>query len=143
VLKADSLKIFATRRSEHRYVAIGTYLGRTLPRDAVVLSMIQSGSLRLYGNQLTVRWDMLPADKLDAAVATLKGAGYRPYLLLEDWELPLFRDLFGKANRYGRIDWPPAFEYRDIGKVWIYEFADRERYFSGVNVAPRPVLPGS
>jgi len=143
LLKADSLKIFATRRSEHRYVAIGTYLGRTLPRDAVVLSMIQSGSLRLYGNQLTVRWDMLPADKLDAAVATLKGAGYRPYLLLEDWELPLFRDLFGKANRYGRIDWPPAFEYRDIGKVWIYEFADRERYFSGVNVAPRPVLPGS
>ena len=143
VLKAESLQIFAASRWEHRYVAIGNYLGRTLPPDAVVMSMVQSGSLRLYGNQLTVRWDMLPANKLDAAVATLKAAGYRPYLLLEDWELPLFRDLFGAANRYGRIDWPPAFEYRDGGKVWIYEFADRERYFSGVNVAPRAVPPGS
>lgn len=139
VIKSDSLRMFATHRSEHRYVAIGKYLGRTLPPGAVVMSMIQSGSLRRYGDRLTVRWDMLPANKLDAAVETLQAAGYRPYLLLEDWELPLFRDLFGAANQYGGIDWPPAFEYRDIGKVWIYEFADRGRYFSGVNVVPRPV----
>jgi hypothetical protein len=139
VIKSDSLRMFATHRSEHRYIAIGNYLRRTLPPDVVVMSMIQSGSLRLYGDRLTVRWDMLPANKLDAAVQALQAAGYRPYLLLEDWELPLFRDLFGGANQYGRIDWPPAFEYRDISKVWIYEFADRGRYFSGVNVTPRPV----
>jgi hypothetical protein len=102
--------------------------------------MIQSGSVRLYGDRPTVRWDMLPANQLDAAVDAIGAAGYRPYLLLEDWELPLFRDLFGAASEYGRVDWPPAFEYRDQGrKVWIYELADRARYFAGVNVAPRPV----
>ena len=139
VIKLHGLTQFAIERADHRYVAIGTYLGQALPPDAVVLSMIQSGSIRLYGERLTVRWDMLAPDKLDAAVATLEASGYDPYLLLEDWEVPIFRDLFGAANQLGRLDWPPAFEYRDLGKVSIYEFADRGRYLSGVAVAPRPV----
>ena len=141
VIKLDTLTMFATQRSEHRYVAIGTYLGRTLPPNAVVLSMIQSGSIRLYGDRLTVRWDMLPADKLDAAVGTLRAGGYHPYLLLEEWEVPMFRDLFSAPNQFGRLDWPPAFIYRDFGKVSIYDFDDRARFFSGVNVAPRMVPP--
>jgi hypothetical protein len=142
VVKLHSLTQFAVQRSEHRYVAIGKYLGRTLPPDVVVLSMIQSGSIRLYGERLTVRWDMLAADKLDAAVETLRSAGYHPYLLLEDWEVATFRELFGAASQFGRLDWPPAFEYRGVGKVSIYDFADRARYFSGVHVAPRMVPPG-
>jgi hypothetical protein len=139
VIKLNDLTSFASHRSEQRYVAIGQYLGRTLPPNVVVLSMIQSGSIRLYGDRLTVRWDMLPADKLDAAIGTLQASGYRPYLLLEDWEVPLFRNLFSAANQFGRVDWPPAFEYRDFGKVSIYDFADRARFFSGVHVAPRMV----
>ena len=139
VIKLDSLTMFASQRSEHRYVAIGTYLGRTLPPNVVVLSMIQSGSIRLYGDRLTVRWDMLPAGKLDAAVATLQAGGYHPYLLLEEWEVPMFRELFSAGNQFGRLDWPPAFEYRDFGKVSIYDVEDRARFFAGVNVAPRMV----
>jgi hypothetical protein len=139
VITLHGLTQFATQRADHRYVAIGKYLGQALPPNVVVLSMIQSGSIRLYGDRLTVRWDMLAPDKLDAAVATLEASGYRPYLLLEDWEVPIFRDLFGAANQFGRLDWPPAFEYRDLGKVSIYQFADRGRYLSGVAVAPRPV----
>jgi hypothetical protein len=139
VITLHDLTQFATQRADRRYVAIGKHLGRTLPPNAVVLSMIQSGSIRLYSDRLTVRWDMLEPDKLDAAVATLQSSGYQPYLLLEDWEVPIFRDLFRAANQFGQVDWPPAFEYRDIGKVSIYDFGDRGPYLSGVAVAPRPV----
>jgi len=51
----------------------------------------------------------------------------------------MFRELFSAGNQFGRLDWPPAFEYRDFGKVSIYDFEDRARFFAGVNVAPRMV----
>jgi hypothetical protein len=139
VITSNQLTIFSTHRSERRYVTIGRYLGRVLPPNAVVLSMIQSGSIRMYGARLTVRWDMLEPDKLDVAVDAIESRGYVPYLLLEEWEDPMFRTLFGAANHYGRLDWPPAFEYRDIGRVRIYALGDRRRFYAGENVAPRLV----
>jgi hypothetical protein len=139
VITSNQLTIFSAHRSEHRYVTIGRHLGRVLPPNAVVLSMIQSGSIRMYGDRLTVRWDMLEPGKLDAAVDAIESRGHVPYLLLEEWEDPMFRKLFGAASLYGRLDWPPAFEYRDIGRVRIYALGDRKRFYAGENVSPRLV----
>jgi hypothetical protein len=139
VMKSNNILVFSIGQAEHRYVAVGEYVGRALPSNAVVLSMIESGSVRLYSGRLTVRWDSLEPNRLDATVETLRTSGYHPYLLLEEWELPLFREQFGAASQYGRADWPAAFQYRDINDVRIYDFADRARYLAGEPISTRQV----
>src|SRR6185369_14355030 len=49
VLTADRHTVFDIQRGEHRYVAVGEAIGARLPANAVVLSVIQSGSVRMYG----------------------------------------------------------------------------------------------
>jgi len=139
VAKADSLTVFDMRRAEQRYVAVGEHAGRALPANAIVLTVIESGSVRLYGSRPTVRWDMIEPERLDSQIDTLRTRGYRPYLLLEEWELPLFRERFGAASQYGRVDWPPAFEYRDIHNVRIHDFADRVRHLAHEEIVTEPV----
>jgi len=96
--------------------------------------MIQSGSVRLYGGRLTVRWDIVEPTRLDETLDLLQRSGYEPYLLLEDWELPLFRKRFGGASQFGDVDWPPALAYKDISYVAVYRFADRARYRAGESI---------
>ena len=139
VVKAEGLNVFAIQSAEHRYVAVGEGVGQSLPANAVVLSVIQSGSLRLYGGRLTIRWDMIEPDRLEVAIQTLRSSGYTPYLLLEDWEAPLFQQRFGSATPYGRLDWPPTLEYRGALVVRVYDFTDRERQLSGESVTTRRV----
>lgn len=133
------LGIFTVGRAEQRYATVGRHLGDTLPPSAVVLSMIESGSVRWHGGRLTVRWDFIPPDRLDATVALLRSRGYLPYILLEDWEEPLFRRQFAETNVLGRIDWPPSLEYQGAGRVRLYCVAERERYLSGEPVATVPI----
>jgi Dolichyl-phosphate-mannose-protein mannosyltransferase len=133
------LDILGIQRAEQRYRTIGVRLGTALPPRAVVLSMIQSGSLRWHGNVLTARWDLIADDHLDATVALLESKGYLPYILLEEWEAPLFRQHFAQANGLGRVDWPPAFEYHGAERVRIYCVRDRGRFLSGETVVTLPI----
>jgi hypothetical protein len=133
--KADEIRVFHIQRSEHRYPAVGKEVGRTLPANAIVLTVIQSGSVRLYGKRMSVRWDMMAPARFDEAIDLLRRSGYEPYLLLEDWELPLFRKLFSGASQYADLDWPPTFEYQDISQVGVYRLADRARHRAGEPVA--------
>ena len=59
VLTARDLTVFGIQQGEHRYVAVGNEVGRRLEPNALILTVIQSGSVRLYGNRLTARWDYL------------------------------------------------------------------------------------
>jgi hypothetical protein len=61
VAKADRLTVFDIQRAEHRYPAVGEEIRRRLPANAIVLSQVQSGSVRLYGERLTARWDFIEA----------------------------------------------------------------------------------
>lgn len=136
---ADRLGVFAIQRAEQRYATVGQFVSRTLPRNAVVLSVIHSGSIRWHGDRLTVRWDALPADRLDPAIALLRASGYAPYILLEDWEEPIFRQQFARTNRFGTIDWPPALEYEGPGRARLYCVADRMRHADGLPVVTQPI----
>jgi Oligosaccharyl transferase STT3, N-terminal len=139
VSKSTSLGVFSVGRSEHRYMAVGRYVARALPPNAAVLSMIHSGSVRLYSGRPTVRWDIIPADTLDGNLELLRSNGYYPYLLLDDWELPLFRERFSTSSQYGRLDWPAAFAYTDLNDVRVYDFADRHRYLAGEPIITQSV----
>jgi len=128
---AQRLGIFTIQGAEQRYAIVGQRLGATLPPRAVVLSMIESGSVRWHGNRLTLRWDFIPPDRLDATVALLRSKGYLPYILVEDWEESLFKQQFAQANVLGRLDWPAAMEYQGAGRVRLYAVDDRDRHLSG------------
>jgi len=135
VVKAGSLGVFYIQRAEHRYPAVGEEIGRTLPANAIVLSQIQSGSVRLYGGRMTARWDFIGAARFDDTIDVLRRSGYEPYLLLEDWEMPLFRTYVSGASQYAELDWPPAIEYQDISRVGVYCLTDRARHRAGERVA--------
>jgi hypothetical protein len=138
--KAQGLGLFAAERAEDRYQAVGEYLGRTLPLNAVVITVIQSGSIRWYGNRTTLRWDFVPDERFDDAIEVLIRHGYEPYVLLEDHEEALFREHFASANRFGRLDWPAAIEYQGPPRVRVYAIADRSRHITGENILKR-VIP--
>jgi hypothetical protein len=139
LLTANRLHVFDIQRSERRYVSVGEYLGGTLPPNAVVLTVIQSGSVRLYGHRPTLRWDLLAPERLDLTLDGLRQAGYVPYLLLESWEEDLFRSLFATTSIVGNIDWQPVIEYYGPISVRVFRPDERQRYFSGQRVLPRAV----
>ena len=99
------------------------------------MSQIQSGSVRLYGGRLTARWDFIEAARFDDTIDALRRSGYEPYLLLEDWEMPLFRKYVRGVSQYADLDWPPAIEYQDISRVGVYRLADRARHRAGTPIA--------
>jgi hypothetical protein len=88
------------------------------PPNAVILAAQHSGSVRYYANRITLRYDFLAPEGLDAALRELREKGYRPYIVLEDWEEVNFRKRFGAASRVGRLDWRPLVS---IPPVRIYD----------------------
>ena len=121
---AEARGSFDVRRGERKYVDVARYLAdRTDPR-AVILSFQHSGSIRLYTDRLTLRWDQLDVAWLDRAVDHLTSIGRHPYIVVDGDEAPLFRRLFGNLNRLGALDWTPmAVLHRP--RVEIYDAADR------------------
>jgi hypothetical protein len=142
VLEAQDLGLTHVRDADRRYATIGAYAGRMLPTDAAVVSVIHSGSVRLYGGRTTLRWDAIERDRFDATVDVLEAAGYQPYLLLEDWEEDQFRARFSDFTAFGRLDWPPAFEYLGPGRARIYRLGDRARRRAGECVLTQPIPEG-
>jgi len=124
VSMAEARGTFDFWRGEQKYVDVGRYLAaRTDPR-AVILSFQHSGSIRLYADRLTLRWDQLDVAWLDRAVEYLVSIGRHPYILVDGDEGELFRRLFGKLNRLGALNWTPM-AMLQRPRVEIYDAADR------------------
>ena len=140
--KSDQVGVYAIGFSERRYESVGRYLERALPANAAVITVIESGSVRLYAKRATLRWDEVPAGKLDRTIDTLRASGFTPYILLEDWEQSMFRARFGPGNLSGRVDWPPAIECYGPVTVRVYDPRDRQRYLAGEQWLPK-IVPHS
>jgi len=138
VLTADRHTAFDIQRAEHRYVAVGQAIGARLPANAVVLSVIQSGSVRMYGQRPTVRWDKLEPERLDATLDGLRAAGYAPYLLLESWEDALFRARFPGTRALRDASRSPVIEYYGPISVRVLRLDD-EAHCGDRRVLPRAV----
>jgi hypothetical protein len=65
-----------------------------------------------------------------------------PYLLLEDWEEPVFRERFAGSSEYGHLDWPPRLIYGGPGTVRVYAPSDRARHSAGEPIATRGIISG-
>jgi hypothetical protein len=100
--------VYDLQAGEYRYISTARAVEARVPASAMVICMQHSGSLRYYGHRLTLRWDWLPPEWLDRAVASLRAHGYRPYVLLEDWEVPRFRERFAGSEVGRLLDKPIA-----------------------------------
>jgi len=118
--KADGLSVFAIQAAEHRYAAVGELVDRALPANAAIITLTESGSIRLYGHRPTVRWDLVERPALGVTLRHLHSSGYAPYVLLEEWEHAPFRARFDGTNGFDRIEWTPAFSYYGLTAVHIY-----------------------
>ena len=118
---AVSRDVFKLGPGERRYVSVGEYAAASTPPNAAFISMQHSGSLRHYSGRITLRYDSLPPDWLDRAIAMLRERGYRPYIVLEDWEEPVFRKRFGDQSATGRLAWQPMAEFKNGILVHVYE----------------------
>jgi hypothetical protein len=132
---ASDRSAFDLQRLESRYLAAGAFASRGLPASAVLLSVQESGPLRMYGGRTTVRFDYLEPEALEAAVQFLERAGHRPYFALESWEETQFRERFAGSSPLGLLDWPPMAEVGRPVKVRFYDPRDRQRFLAGEPVA--------
>ena len=92
--QSDGRNVLDLGGSEQKFADVGRFVGETLPANAVVYAQQHGGNVRFYSNRLTLRFDILDPDWLDRSIEHLRGAGYVPYFLLEEWEVPQFRQRF-------------------------------------------------
>jgi asparagine N-glycosylation enzyme membrane subunit Stt3 len=123
---------FDLRTSEAKFRIAGEYIRRTLPPRAVVLTVWHSGSVRYYGERLSIAWDGFPPQDLEPTLGALERAGRTPYLLFETFEEARFRERFAGVTALAALDWPPT---AVIGRdVRLFNPADRDVYAAGGRV---------
>jgi hypothetical protein len=120
---------------ERRYVDVGAFVQRSLPPNAVVLAVQESGSIRYYGGRMTIRWDLIDRDWTTRAPAELERLGLHPYLVAEDFELPQLRDWFGLPAG-SRLPWPLVARMRERGGVSVHDLASQPGTISPVSLEP-------
>lgn len=71
-----------------------------------------------------MRFDVLNEEWLDRAIAWLTEHGRHPYILLEDWERPVFEKRFAATSALGRLALSPVLAYRAYeipGTVYLFD----------------------
>ena len=117
------------QRLERRFRLAAEVARDRLPANAVYLSVWESGSLRFHAGREAIVWDSLEPASLESVLSWLASQGREPFLVLEDWEEPIFRTRFSAHSPIGRLDWPPRFVIDR--RVKIYQPSDRTRYWDG------------
>jgi hypothetical protein len=111
---------------ERRFELIGEAVARRLPENAVILAMQHSGSVRYYAGREIVRYDLLASERLDRVIKRLRRLSRPAYILLDDWEVPEFKQRYDRASTLGSLDWPPVLEL-DYVHVRVWDAGDRAR----------------
>lgn len=112
--------ILSTRAFEQRHIRAAEEVARLTPETAIIICAEHSGSLRYYAHRITLRFDALNEEGLDATLAELRAKGRQPYIVVDDWEEGAFRKRFAATNRMGRLDWTPIATTRTNPEVRLY-----------------------
>ena len=87
--------IYRLATLEAKYALTGEWFRNNTSERAVVLASLHSGTIRMYGERQSIRWDQIPQSALGETVQRLVAAGYEPYLALDlPSEPPLFEERF-------------------------------------------------
>ncbi len=126
--------LFNQREFEQRHVRAAQYVDRLTPPDAVILAVQHSGSIRYYAHRISLRYDWLPVNRLDAVILELAATGHKPYIVVDDWEEAEFRRRFSETSRVGQLDWRPLSRVLGNPEVRIFDPEGRAE-------APAPAPP--
>ncbi len=107
-------------RIERRYAGAAAMAAARTEREAIVLSMQHSGSVRYYGARMSLRYDWLDPAWLDRSVAWLAARGHPVYALLDASEVGAVRDRFSGQTRAGGLT-APIGVYRGKGTVYLFD----------------------
>ena len=101
--------------AELRYPLVATLLRERTPANAIVFAAQHSGSIRHYGDRLTLRWDLLRAEDFEPAMTALAGRGHPIYVVLEGREQDRFTSVFAAPLQHVRMY--PLGQIRNI-QIW-------------------------
>jgi hypothetical protein len=129
--------VFSIASGEARYQRVGDFVARSISDRALLLSMQHSGSLRYYSGLTTLRYDLMPADRLDEIVAHFETRGRVVYIVLDEWEKQPFRERFAQRSALGALDWTPMAVSRGGMPVSVYDPRDRR----SARPVPTQIIP--
>jgi hypothetical protein len=132
---AKQRRITAASEGERRFVSAAELVREHTEPNSIIFSFVHSGSVRYYGERMTFRYDKLAPEWLDPAVAYFSARGAHPYLLVEDWELDIWRDRFAATSALGRMDMGVVFELHWPTPMWLFDLTKPKS-------APWPVING-
>jgi len=130
VRTASARGVFNIGAEERRYVSVARLVEGATEPEAVILTSQHAGTIRYYAGRETLRFDVLDPAWLDRAVTWLASRGRPPYILIEDWELPLFSARFGGSSALGDLSFTPAVAWESTrvrGWVFLYDPLRRDR----------------
>jgi hypothetical protein len=139
--------VFTRDEGDRRYATIARLVADQTEPSAMILASIHAGSLRYYAGRATLRFDILEPAWLDRSAAWLNDHGRHPYVLVDDWEMPAFRERFGRTNALGELRLAPALAYRAYGStntVYLFDLnrADAPTIAPPPMRNPKPLCPG-
>lgn len=134
----DQRHMLDIHREEARYAAVGQFIDRRLPSNAVVLTSQHSGSVRYYGHRLTARWDSLPPGEWREALGVFEAHGLRPYVALDDWEEPALLQRLAPTARDASVLGAIIGEWRDPGLTRVYDPAAPRSVAAPERIFPKP-----
>jgi hypothetical protein len=129
--------VFPVEDGERRYATIASFVQRLTDPRAMIVSSVHAGPTRYYAGRATMRFDLLDPAWLDRAAGWLAQQGRHPYVLVEDWEMPMFTSRFA-GNRLADLGAAPILAYRGYatsGTVYLFDLLRRE----GRTLAPPPI----
>jgi hypothetical protein len=133
---ANRQGMFLIGPGERRYAAIADFVNQALPASAAIIAKQHTGTLAFYTGRLTLRYDVLPRHRLGSVLDWLHANGYRPYVVLEDWEEPRYRAHFTGADHASRLELSPIVETSPGIRVRVYDALDPVDP-SALTLAPR------
>jgi hypothetical protein len=110
-------------KAEYKYPAMAQLVRERIPANSIVMAVQHGGSVRYYGGRTTMRWDLLDGQWLDRAVTFLSSRNVRTYLLVEDPEIPDFKERFGDQVRT-RLERREVLLYEGSSRVHLYDLTD-------------------
>lgn len=122
---AESRRITAALEGERRFVRAAQLTRDHTEPNSVIFSMEHSGSVRFYGERMTMRFDLFfkHPEWLDPGVQFLMDHGAHPYLLLDEWEIERWKRELGPLNARGRLDMKVVFELEWPTHMWLFDLA--------------------
>jgi hypothetical protein len=112
---------FGLWKEERRYVSVAALVQSMTDATSAVITGIHTGSLLYYGGRTTVRFDYIDRDRIDRAIQWMESRGMHVFVLLEESELPEFKEHFAASRRAIDSLERPSLVYNGHATVYLYD----------------------